>query len=249
MAAKHNIHTVQTSIAGIWHKAKNLPCQDYCQTKTKKDKFVAVVSDGAGSARYGKIGAKIICETLCDLLVNADMKNIRSSVIEAIQIAREKLTFHRHNRSKSAEHLVDFSATLVGAFYQNEQGIFFHIGDGAGLAFRQGDYADFVISEPANGAFSCETYFYTMADWQNCLRFTPFCDKNRLILMTDGVTGFVFSDDFYQIRPKFLVPIVEYLEQEPHKSYAEQALRNTLEDKRAQRLNADDKTILWAKLS
>ena len=68
------------------------------------------------------------------------------------------------------------------------------------------------------------------------------------MLMTDGVTGFVFSDDFYQIQPKFLVPIVEYLEQENRKTYAEQALRKTLDDKRAQRLNADDKTILWAKL-
>ena len=88
-----------------------------------------------------------------------------------------------------------------------------------------------------------------MTDWQSCLRFTPFADKNRLMLMTDGVTGFVFSDDFYRIRQAFLLPVVDYLEKEERSTYAEKVLRNTLEDKKAQRLNADDKTIFWAKIS
>ena len=105
-----------------------------------------------------------------------------------------------------------------------------------------------IISEPENGAFSCETYFYTMDDWQDCLRFIPFENVDRLLLMTDGVTGFVFSDDFYKIHRKFLIPIVEYLEKENRRTYAVKALKNTLDDVRARRLNADDKTILWAKL-
>ena len=66
--------------------------------------------------------------------------------------------------------------------------------------------------------------------------------------MTDGVTGFVFSGDFYKIHRNFLVPIVEYLESESRKTYAVEALCNTLNNSKAQRINADDKTILWAKL-
>ncbi len=244
-----HIQTRLTSLRGAWHKVKNMPCQDCCRVKTKNNKLVAVVSDGAGSAKYSQIGAKIVCETLCDLLINSNMTNIRNDVVKAIETARQKLLFHRHNVTKSASGLIDFSATVVGVFYHNNQGIFFHIGDGAAIAFRQGDYSDFVISEPENGAFSCETYFYTMNDWQDCLRFKDFKNKNRLMLMTDGVTGFVFSDDFYQVRHNFLIPIVEYLDLENRKTYAEQALRNTLNDKQAQRLNADDKTLFWAKLS
>ena len=158
------------------------------------------------------------------------------------------MELHRFNKGKSEHNLVDFSATVIGVFCHNHKGVFFHIGDGAGIAWRQGDYHNLIISEPENGVFSCETYFFTLPDWQKNLRFTEFCEKNRLLLMTDGVTGFVFSDDFFRIQRKFLIPVLDYLENEPRKVRAEQALSNTLNDTKAQRLNADDKTFFWAKL-
>ncbi len=242
------INVLSTSIRGALHKSLGLPCQDYSCSRTLKNKLVAVVSDGAGSAKYSKIGAKIVCDTLCDLLINSDLKTIRGDVENAINIARKKLLFHRCNSGKDNAGLINFSATLVGVFYHNNKGVFFHIGDGAGIAFKNGDYGNFIISEPENGAFSCETYFYTMDDWKDCLRFTEFENANRILLMTDGVTGFAFSGDFYKIHRNFLIPVVEYLENEPRKTYAKEALQNTLNNTRAQRINADDKTILWAKL-
>lgn len=241
-------HIIATSVCGALHRVKNLPCQDCFCTKSSGHKTVAVVSDGAGSAKYGKIGAKILCETICDVLLKANTSNIQARVVEAVEAARQKLMFHRYNKSKSENELINFSATVVGAFYHNGKGMFFHIGDGAGIAFSGGDYEHFTISEPENGAYSCETYFYTMSDWRDFLRFKPFENINRLILMTDGVTGFVFSDDSYEIRQNFLIPIVEYLENEPDKKRALNALHNTLNDRKAQRINPDDKTILWVKL-
>lgn len=246
--AQSNIRVLAVSLRGALHKANNMPCQDSCCYKRQKNKLVGVVSDGAGSARYGQIGAKTICRTLCDLLIHSNHKTIRRDVIKAIEVARQKLILHRCNKTKSEADLIHFSATLVGFFYHNGKGIFFHIGDGAGIAFNSGDYDNIIISEPENGAFSCETYFYTMLDWHDCLRFKSFTDTNRLMLMTDGVTGFVFSDDFFKIHRKFLIPVVEYLEKAPYKTYAVRALSNTLDDSRAQRINADDKTILWAEV-
>ena len=249
MNKKQHIRVIAAGIQGALHRAKNLPCQDYHCAKADKNKLVAVVSDGAGSAKYGKIGAKIVCDTLCDLLIHSNLKNIRQDTVHAIETARQKLIMHRRNKKKSAEGLMDFSATIVGAFCFRNKGVFFHIGDGAALAFNQQEPYDFIISEPANGAFSCETFFYTMRDWQDCLRFTFFDNADRIMLMTDGVTDFVFADDFYKIRQKFLHPIIDYLNAEKNKSSAVKALSNTLNDSRAQHINADDKTLLWAKLS
>lgn len=249
MSGKHkNIRFLATSLRGALHKANNLPCQDFACCRSEKNKFVGVVSDGAGSARYGHIGAKTVCRTLCDLLIRSNHKNIRKDVVKAIETARQKLIFHRFNKSKTELDLVDFSATVVGVFYHNGRGVFFHIGDGAAIAYNAGNYDNLLISEPENGDFSCETYFYTMTDWRSCLRFKPFTDYNRLMLMTDGVTGFVFSDDFYKLQHKFFVPIVEYLEKEQRKTYALRALSNTLNEARAQRINADDKTLLWVEV-
>lgn len=248
MAKKERIQILSANIQGALHRTKNMPCQDCYASKVNKNKLVAIVSDGAGSAKYGKIGARIICDTLCDLLIRSDFKNIRQNVTEAINVARQKLILHRRNKSKSAGGIMDFSATVIGVFCIKNKGVFFHIGDGAGLAFYQGQSDDFVISEPANGAFSCETFFYTMSDWQDNLRFTFFENANRIMLMTDGVTDFVFADDFYKIRQKFLFPIINYLEQEPDKTAAQKALCNTLNDSRAQRINADDKTLVWVKM-
>ena len=101
MSNNERIHELSTSIRGPLHKSLGLPCQDYSCARSTKNKLVAIVSDGAGSAKHSKIGAKIICETLCDLLINSDIKTIRSDVIKAISIARQKLLLHRYNQSKS----------------------------------------------------------------------------------------------------------------------------------------------------
>lgn len=248
MAQKRKVRILDISICGPLHKSKGLPCQDYAGYKTKGRKVVIAVSDGAGSAKYGKIGAKIIVDTICDLLINSNIKKIKQNIEKAIFIARDKILLHRLNKTKSEHGAVDFSATLVGAFYDGRNGIFFHIGDGAALVFGDETYQNYIISEPENGAFSYETYFYTMSDWKNNLRFTEFSNAESVVLMSDGVTGFVFDEDYRSIRQNFLIPIVQYLEKEPRKTYALSALKNTLDSQQARRINLDDKTILWAKL-
>lgn len=242
------IQVVATSVRGVWHENQNLPCQDYFCHQIRGQKLVAVVADGAGSAKYGKIGAKIVCETLCDVLMNKAMHQIKKQIVQALEIARDKLVMHRLNKQKSEDGLIDFAATVVGAVCHKQKGVFFHIGDGAAMAFLQVPQGEAVISRPENGHFSCETYFYTMDDWQDSLRFTFFEKAQSLMLMTDGVSGFAFKNGYAYLEKKFVEPIDSYLQAEKNPKRAKRALNNTLSTQMARRLNPDDKTLLWARL-
>lgn len=244
----NKIKVVAASVCGPMHKYCKLPCQDYFKHNLQGKNFIAVVSDGAGSAKYGKIGAKVICNTLVDLLANCSFDDIKKTVCHAIEVARKKLIRHRLNKSKSSEGIMDFSATLLGVACYKGQGCFFHIGDGAGIALANNNYDKFVVSRPENGNFSCETFFYTMDDWKDSLRFTFFENIDTIFLMSDGLTNFAFSPDFSRIEKGFIAPINEFLNHVDSKNKAVRALNNTLNTPQAKKLNSDDKTLLWAKI-
>ena len=236
------IKVVAASVAGLLHVNKKIACQD-CFNYTIGKNLVAVVSDGAGSAKYGKIGAKNVCETLCDLLKNASFTKIESEVIRAVKVVREKLLLHRFNKTKNEEGLPSFAATIVGVVYNEGRGVFFHIGDGAALSLN--DKADFIASRPENGCFSCETFFFTQKEWRENLRFTKIQNAKSILLMSDGLTSFAFKSDFNEIEHKFIYPINDYLFNEKSLIKAKKALINTLNTPKAQKLNSDDKTLVW----
>ena len=233
---------VAASVPGGLHVSKNLPCQDYYKYVKAKN-LVAVVSDGAGSAKYGKIGAKVLCETVCDILKNADFDDMEKKVANAVKAVRNKLCLHRFNKSKKENGLADFAATLVGVVYSKNKGLFFHIGDGAAISLD--DKNSFIASRPENGCFSCETFFFTQQAWFENLRFTKFNNSKNIFLMSDGLTSFAFCSDFSDIEHKFIDPINSFLNNEKNVVKSRKALINTLNTPRAHKLNSDDKTLLW----
>lgn len=244
----NKIKVAAATIQGPMHLNKNLPCQDYCRYSSRGKNFVAVVSDGAGSAKYGKIGAKVVCDTLIDLLKNCKFSDAEEAVKKAIETARGKVWRHRLNAKRKTRDIADFSATVVGVIYYNGCGLFFHIGDGAALALSESDCSNFIVSPPENGSFSCETFFYTQENWQQNLRFTSFQKADAIFLMSDGLTNFSFSQDYRSLEKNFILPIHNFLKKENSKLKAERALANTLNTAQARRLNSDDKTLLWAGL-
>ncbi|HCU58899.1 MAG TPA: hypothetical protein DIC64_02850 [Alphaproteobacteria bacterium] len=247
MRNKKRYRVVVATAIGPYHKTKGLKGQDQFAYKQQKGRLVALVSDGAGSAKYGKIGAKYVCDKLAEVLIKADFKQIKQEIVDALERTRDELIMHRLNKQKNENGLINFAATVVGVVCQNGRGLFFHIGDGAGVALKKSD-STFVISEPENGIFSSETFFYTMDDWKDSLRFTSFEGADSLFLMTDGVTGFAFKKDFEMLEKGFLPPIDAFLKNEKSAKKASRALKNTLDTPKARSLSGDDKTLMWVSL-
>jgi hypothetical protein len=126
--------------------------------------FVAVASDGAGSAQYPQIGSRIVTRGFCRAVrtfVNhgGRAQEIDSETVEAwLDDIRDRIGQAALNRSAG---LRDFAATLVGCIVQGEGSAVVHIGDGACVVRIHGEDEWKVVSWPAQGEYASTTYFVT----------------------------------------------------------------------------------------
>ena len=170
-------HTKQLSICGIsmqgtGHIAENIPCQDYHQVEildAKRNIGIAVVSDGAGSAKNSAIGSKTVCENAIKYLKIAiakfhwlekdklpDASQWDKVVREAIHLMQIAL----FETAKSNEcELKTLAAACIILFFTPEKSYFAHVGDGrAGIRTSAGWE---VILTPHKGEEANQTVFVT----------------------------------------------------------------------------------------
>ena len=234
-------------VTGAAHTEEDFPCQDAFAVDTAGEVLVAVVADGAGSARHSDEGSRALSDAVIVALrplaqnVSADKPALEAAVSGAIETVRAQIL-------RPETVLRDFAATLVGCIYQPPRGgFFFHLGDGAAVAARVPDWAGLAVSPPANGEFANETFFYTMDDWRTNLRWTAIPPGADLVaLMTDGPMPFVMSLGQEGLFPDFAAPIDAYLSQvAPEAGSAD--LAATIDSESAREISSDDKTLIWAR--
>lgn len=245
---------VAGSATGSGHEAKGEPCQDASDWFVRDKWLVAVVCDGAGSAKFSATGALHGAQSMCRELGRA-VPTYRAPLTNAKYYweARIKEAVANTRRSLKSEHihsdmtLRDFHATLVGVVIGPGFGTFFQIGDGVGAAVQGVDWENVVLSLPENGQFADETFFYTEEHWQKHLRFVPIPPETQLItLMTDGAMSFAMAPKLQGLDRKFIEPVTRYLD-EVDAETGNQALTSTLDDPRTHTITSDDKTLLWAR--
>lgn len=260
---------VGASVIGQGHIAEGLPCQDAHAYAIQDHCVVAVVADGAGSAAQSHVGAQHICDYLTQVLLPVMQVKLPAgtfqdamqlAVVEALSAGRVELAdmAAKHGQPMSAYH-----ATVVGFVSDDQQAMFFHIGDGFAAAPVRSTDADHQtrgsvvddsdytwhpcdVSRPANGQWANETFFFTQDDWRDNLRFHALDEVPEIVfLMSDGAAAFAAKADQTGLDIRFAKPVHQFLAGSTDPEAAAQALAGTLDAEATHAITSDDKTLLW----
>ncbi len=155
-------------VQGSAHLRDGLPCQDVagCRevvARAGERVLLVVASDGAGSARFGELGARLAVErTLADLaamvatgvhrVTEPRARALVASVGAALEQRAMELGVHRR----------ELACTLLAAAIGEQRAAFVQVGDGAIVASPMGARTSFSCpTAPARGEHANETSFVT----------------------------------------------------------------------------------------
>lgn len=153
---------------GTSHAREEAPCDDAgacIEVRTPTGSaLVAVVSDGAGSAKLSRYGSAIIARGFCQAVATFLRAGGSVSAVDEAR-ARDWLDEIRDRINGRANVLGDmprsFAATMVGAIIADDAAVVIHVGDGACACRIEGETEWRVPSWPAQGEYAATTYFVT----------------------------------------------------------------------------------------
>jgi hypothetical protein len=245
---------ISSSVTGRSHLDHNEKGQDYCKTGviqiSEKEYFIGIVADGAGSTKYGGLGAEIACETMFINIIStvriidtiATIPN--EEIINWVNTARESINRHAQDKGIS---LKEYASTLIGSIIGMGHSIFFQIGDG-GIVVNV-DAAYQTVFWPEQGEYANTTFFLTDESFPKHLNirrmdFVP-CE---ISIFTDGLQNLVLLNSERSAHSGFFKPLFEFLKKNPCNEYLNLSdqLSNFLNRTEISERSDDDKTIILA---
>jgi hypothetical protein len=242
-------------VRGPAHIATGQPCQDTFAIGLGEDWVVAVVSDGAGSADRARDGACIVSEEVCralseflndisrsDMLATDLYSRVEGILINGIERARQRCL----DEAAAGQKLRSFHATVLGTVVVNAGGVLFHLGDGGASAHRKtaSGLQTVCFSEPENGEYINETFFFTLDDWREHLRITKMSGPiDSVWLMSDGAYELMVPSRERQLREVTEREIDRLVFEEGGASKSD-VISAVLSSRPATARNDDDKTLV-----
>lgn len=240
---------VGASVAGPAHASTGGRCDDAFAAWIVGGCALAVVCDGAGSARFAAEGARMFSAVVIGRLGAAadaasrgalSFEQFGAAVVAGVEQCRVEIF-------EAGLSLQDHHTTLLAIAATPRQTFIAHVGDGMAGVAPEGDWARAVVSHPRNGEYSNETYFVTEHAWIGQLRLQaapPLGPAGAAVALTDGAMPFVVGPGLTGLEPGFAEPVSRYLRTADGTTGAH-ALAATLDSGDARRLSPDDKTFVW----
>jgi hypothetical protein len=188
------------SAIGEYHIASNIPCQDAFQVFLDDETSfgIAVVSDGAGSAKNSHIGSNYVAQKSMELLrqqfndfifENFLTKDVTDIGKHFDAIFREVLYGLQDISTEDRIELKSLAATVIVVLFSKSGIICSHIGDGR-AAYQDTEGNWYSILDPYKGEEANQTIFLTSDIWydsENFIRTKSYKGEIKsFTLMTDG---------------------------------------------------------------
>ncbi|WP_074471601.1 PP2C family serine/threonine-protein phosphatase [Bosea sp. BIWAKO-01] len=216
--------------------------------------LIAVVSDGAGSAKLSRLGSHIVTTAFCRS-AKAFLLNGGQAALIDDDVAAEWLDDIRDRVDQRAHLLQEspkaFAATLVGVVVQRHTASIIHVGDGACALRLRGDTQWQVPSWPAQGEYASTTYFVTDDPYPRVAVSTVPGAVEEIALFTDGLERLALDFTMGGAFPRFfetMFPALRRAESFGRQRVLSRELRSFLDGSLVTERTDDDKTLIMARL-
>lgn len=234
---------------GTSHTASGAPCQDREAFRVVDDAdggevAIAVVCDGAGSARFSDAGAELVSEAFRGLAAafasNEGVSNLtKAHVAQWLEDVRSRIVARAQAEAASAR---DYACTLVSVIATADQTVCAQVGDGAVVVNERDGWR--VPLWPENGEYANQTFFVSQEDARDHLQFARFGPVSDFVVFSDGLQRLALDEALRAPHTAFFGPLVATV----RSAEAVDATRDALEDfLRSERVNGktdDDKSIV-----
>ena len=269
--------TSQSSVQSSWqvygassigksHIDSNLPNQDSIYLQKTQDGMVAVVCDGAGSAKFSQAGAAFFSQSIAQMLLSLgvglsvshsgiafDLVQVKQQIIEQLSQIRLDLQSQLPAESSLRDYHTTFTGLLI---HSNHQALLVQIGDSPLTTSQfvvRHPHIDYftnlqVYGDDSKNEYVNETHFITQDNWQSFLRVEPIdlSQVDCLALMSDGCADLVFEGA--SVTPKIYRPffgnLLFNLTQSQSSQQGSAIIEQALGNPATYRLTGDDKSLV-----
>lgn len=198
---------IAASVIGTSHQKTGGVCQDSNSCSVLPDSpdgdvLLAVVADGAGSAKYAEAGSAMACQSISEsaalFLAGRPLKRITRRTVESWIRAFQQDVSSTASNLKSRPR--DFACTLLAALIGPSHAVFFQIGDGSIVVSDAEEQSYGHVFWPERGEYENATFFATDRRFSSNLRFTSV-RRNvvELAMFSDGLQRLAL--DFQKTMP------------------------------------------------
>ena len=238
---------ISASEIGTSHLSNGTRLQDaHTVSALGTGELLAIVSDGAGSAKYGAEGAWLTCRYLKTCLREWFSLHQAIPTEETVLLwmdeLRDKISLAAASRNTVSR---EFAATLTLLFVTVETTLVLQIGDSCVTARRDGNWEP--LCWPENGEYASSTYFITDNPQVRLQYLTFSTEFDAYSLFTDGVGDLSLVDETKSAHSGFFEPMIRPVDdskQSGHLLDLSKQLRLFLASQSVCDRTDDDKTLI-----